>query len=184
MPHSDVREPESALPPDPPSASDSASDPVSEPPQPDPVYGSLLDIDLNAADGFYAGHTLTMINIWATWCGPCLNEMPDLGLLHQQYADRGFQVVGIMHDALDYSGNLDADTIAYGQEIIDGTGATYLHLLPNDDHIGTLLSSLDAFPTTVFLDSEGNLVGGEYIGSRPLSEWEAIVEPLLDEVGA
>ena len=48
----------------------------------------------------YAGH-VTLINIWATWCGPCINEMPSLERAYQAYRDRGFRVaaVSIDHDA-------------------------------------------------------------------------------------
>lgn len=39
-----------------------------------------------------------MLNVWATWCGPCRKEMPDLQRLHDTYADRGFSVVGVSVD--------------------------------------------------------------------------------------
>ena len=39
-----------------------------------------------------------MLNIWATWCGPCREEMPELQELHDTYAERGFQVVAVSVD--------------------------------------------------------------------------------------
>ena len=39
-----------------------------------------------------------MLNVWATWCGPCRREMPDLQELHDEYADQGFRVVGVSVD--------------------------------------------------------------------------------------
>ena len=41
-----------------------------------------------------------MINVWGTDCGPCIQEMPDLAALHEAYADKGVQVVGLVSDAL------------------------------------------------------------------------------------
>ncbi len=45
--------------------------------------------------------TVTLINFWATWCAPCLREMPMLAEVHESYRDQGFQVVGIAMDNMD-----------------------------------------------------------------------------------
>ncbi len=62
---------------------------------------SATDLDGNAVDeSIFSSSKLTMVNIWATFCGPCIGEMPDLGLLNEEYASEGFQVVGIVADVL------------------------------------------------------------------------------------
>ena len=38
---------------------------------------------------------VTLINLWATWCGPCRNEMPELVKLEEKYKNQGFQVIGL-----------------------------------------------------------------------------------------
>ena len=54
-----------------------------------------VDLDGNAVDqGVFSEHKLTMVNIWATYCGPCISEMPDLGILAEEYEDKGLQVMG------------------------------------------------------------------------------------------
>src|SRR5260370_968563 len=45
--------------------------------------------------GPFAGAKLTLLNLWATWCGPCREEMPALERLHKKYKGQGFQVVGL-----------------------------------------------------------------------------------------
>ena len=87
-----------------PKSSQSAVSPVPSSPTPaSPGSTATLgdftatDLDGNHVDqSIFTGRKLTMINIWATFCGPCLGEMPTLGVLHQEYQDRGFQVVGIV----------------------------------------------------------------------------------------
>ena len=94
---------------------------------------STTDLEGNAADeSLFAGYKLTMINIWATYCGPCISEMPDLGALAAEYADKGFQIVGLVSDALDSDGNVDAAQVEKAKEIVASTGADYTHILPGE----------------------------------------------------
>ncbi len=44
---------------------------------------------------------IIIVNFWATWCPPCLEEMPELSRLHSQYEDQGLMVLGISSDELD-----------------------------------------------------------------------------------
>jgi thiol-disulfide isomerase/thioredoxin len=46
----------------------------------------------------YAGH-VTLINIWATWCGPCVKEMPSMERAYEAYRDRGFRVAAVSVDS-------------------------------------------------------------------------------------
>ena len=49
----------------------------------------------------FANADLTMVNIWGTFCGPCISEMPDLGEIADEYAEKGVQIVGIVSDVTD-----------------------------------------------------------------------------------
>ena len=80
------------------------------------------DLDGNEVDqSIFEGRSLTMINIWATFCTPCLNEMRDLGAIHQEYADKDFQVVGIVIDVLNRDGTLDEVQVELANEIVGKT---------------------------------------------------------------
>ena len=48
----------------------------------------------------FADSKLTMLNVWATYCGPCLNEMPDLGEIAASYDKSDFQMLGIISDVV------------------------------------------------------------------------------------
>src|SRR6202012_1420152 len=43
----------------------------------------------------YAGKKGTLVNLWATWCGPCVHEMPELSKLYDKYKAQGWGIVGI-----------------------------------------------------------------------------------------
>ena len=132
--------------------------------------------------GIFSGYKLTMVNVWATFCGPCIREMPDLGALHAEYADSGFQIVGIVADVVDLDGNFMPDMVDTAVEIIDATGADYLHLLPSDSLNEALLKNAVYVPTTIFVDEQGNQVGDMLVGSRAKEEWAEIIDELLGEV--
>ena len=133
-------------------------------------------------ESIFADHKLTMINIWATFCSPCINEMPELGELNAEYAGEGFQVVGIAIDTLNSDGSVSDSQVELAREIVGETHADYLHLLPSADLIRLKLNQVTAVPETIFVDSEGNQVGTSYLGARSSSEWAEIIEDLLNEV--
>ena len=120
-----------------------------------------------------------MINVWATYCSPCINEMPDLGRLHADMAAEGVQIVGLVSDALDSSGNISQSQVDLARDIIEATGANYPHMLPSQDLISTVLWQVTAVPTTIFVDHTGELVGYAYAGSRSYDQWTAIIYDTL-----
>ena len=146
------------------------------------LFGSFAAMDLegNAVnEEIFAGHKLTMINIWATFCGPCISEMPDLAKLSTAYGD-DFQIVGIPVDITDRNGAVIPDQKTLALEIIAYTGANYRHLIPSDSLNRAYLFGVQVVPETVFVDSEGRQVGQSYLGARSEAEWRAIIESLLE----
>ena len=128
------------------------------------------------------GKKLTMVNVWATFCGPCINEMPDLGALAQEYADKGVQIVGLLSDANASDGSVSASQVELAQEIVDATGANYLHIIPGTDMMG-LLYQITSVPTTFFVDETGKQVGTAYVGAKSKDAWATIIDQMLEEVG-
>lgn len=127
------------------------------------------------------GKKLTMVNVWATFCGPCINEMPDLGALAQEYADKGVQIVGLLSDANASDGSVSASQVELAQEIVDATGANYLHIIPGTDMMG-LLYQITSVPTTFFVDETGKQVGTAYVGAKSKDAWATIIDQMLEEV--
>lgn len=127
----------------------------------------------------FADHDLTMVNIWATYCRPCLSEMPDLGKLSEAYADQGVQIIGLVSDALNMDGTISESQVEFAKEIAETTGAGYRHLLPSQDLIHIVLWQVQAVPTTFFVDSKGSLVGYVYEGAHDYETWDTIIKETL-----
>lgn len=133
----------------------------------------------NITDAVFKDADLTMINIWGTFCGPCISEMPDLGKLNKEYGDKNFQIAGIVIDAVNRKGMPVQKTIDAAKQIVKQTGADYLHIVPDYMLINGILRDVYAVPTTIFVDKNGKQVGPVYTGSRSLAEWKTIVDGLL-----
>ena len=98
---------------------------------------------------------LTMVNVWATYCGPCLSEMPELGELAKEYDPEAFQIIGIISDVLEGSGE---ETMTTAADLIAQTGADYPHLLLNESLYYALLTDVSAVPTTFFINENGEIL--------------------------
>ena len=116
-----------------------------------PVHFETTDLDGNPvkSEELFAGHKVTMINIWATWCQPCEREMPAIEEIAADYAEDGCQIIGICDDA-------SSSNIATVKSLLSGRGVTYLNLKPPagmENIFGNY-----AYPNSFFVDSEGNFL--------------------------
>lgn len=146
---------------------------------------SAEDLDGNALDqSILEGHTLTMVNVWATFCTPCISEMPELGELAEEYADKGVQIVGLVSDVLDSDGSVSETQLDTAREIVSATSANYTHIVPSIDLYYGLLYQITSVPTTFFVDETGAQVGYAYLGARDKAEWSTIIDEMLAEVDA
>ena len=126
----------------------------------------------------FADSKLIMINVWATYCNPCLSEMPDLGEIAASYDTADFQMIGIVSDVAD---NASKEDIAAAQELIVETKAEYPHLLLSESLYYNLVGGIDAVPTTFFVNQKGELLG--YLtGAQSKEAWEGLINDLLAEI--
>ncbi|MBI5506652.1 MAG: prolipoprotein diacylglyceryl transferase [Deltaproteobacteria bacterium] len=118
------------------------------------------DFVLQSADGQtrklsnYRGHVV-LVNLWATWCPPCIEEMPVLNQLAEAYRDKGLVVLGVAGD--DDPGRVRA--------FMAKTPLEFEVLLDPDGAIGTQYG-ITGYPETFFVDREGR-VRGKIIGAIP-----------------
>ena len=143
------------------------------------VSFEAVDLDGNTVNSaeIFGENKLTMINLWGTFCGPCIAEMPDLEILSGRLADKGCGLIGVVCDIGDSS---DSAHIVEAKEIIGETGVTYLNLIPWEDIWSVMPAQY--IPTTYFVDSEGHLLGSETVGSRGADDYEALVDELLQAI--
>lgn len=149
------------------------------------IFGSLAlkDLEGNEVDAtLFEGHKLTMVNIWATFCGPCLDEMPELGELAQEYAQdgSGVQIVGLVTDVVDQDIQPVDSQIEAAKQIVEETGASYTHLVPDEEMYAFLVENVIGVPTTYFIDEQGNFVGDPIIGANDKAGWQSEIASRLE----
>ncbi len=128
------------------------------------------DFDGNEIDqSIFSKADVTVVNIWATYCGPCLEELPDLANFANDYEDDGVQVVGICVDVY------DEDSLAYAQELAISSGVKYTNLVVNDSLNEWYVKNVQYVPTTIVVDSEGNILS-ENVGGMGYEEFAGLVE--------
>lgn len=138
------------------SGNETADDPASE------VLAPGYDLELK--DQFGKVHTLSdykgkviFLNFWATWCGPCRNEMPDIQKLYEEYSAQGGDaevvILGIAGPEIGQEGS-SGDIAGFMEE----NGYTYPVLM---DESGEMFDQygISAFPTTFMIDRDGNVYG-------------------------
>ncbi len=89
---------------------------------------------------------VVMVNFWATWCGPCRQEMPQLNRLFEKYRSSGFVLLGV---------NVDDDT-STAREVASKLGVTFPVLLDTDKTVSKLYE-LSTMPSTVIIDRDGKV---------------------------
>jgi peroxiredoxin len=89
---------------------------------------------------------VVMVNFWASWCGPCRQEMPHLEALYQRYSSLGFTLLGV---------NVDKDS-GDAQAFLDETSVSFPILLDPESSVSELYDVI-AMPTTVLVDRTGNM---------------------------
>ncbi|MCI8299289.1 MAG: TlpA family protein disulfide reductase [Lachnospiraceae bacterium] len=148
----------------------------------DKSVGEFSMQDVNGetyTEDMFADYDLTMVNVFATWCTPCINEIPDLQKLWEEMEDQGICVTGIVLDSIDSLGNVDEDAVEKAKVLAEQTGVTYPFLIPDESNMNGRLTGITAIPETFFVDKEGNIVGETYSGSRSLEQWRSVVETEL-----
>ena len=110
----------------------------------------------------FAGKDLTVLNVWGTYCNPCIEEMPDLAAWSAEMPEN-VQLVGIVCDLMTLD---DADTLETANAILEATGADCYPSLVAGESLMPLLQSVVGVPTTFFVDGEGRLVGQPIVGAN------------------
>jgi len=107
-------------------------------------------------EAIFAGYDLTMINIWATWCATCVEDIPQFKGL-KNLLPENVNLITLCDDG-EYESELT-------EQIVTEANANYITLLANQEIYDELLYSFPALPVTIFVDSQGNIVGEAQVGS-------------------
>lgn len=95
---------------------------------------------------------VVLLNVWATWCGPCIFEIPELQQIHDRYAAKGFEVVGV---SVDESGIDSVKQFAAEHKI------RYPVVLDAEGKLANILQT-SVLPTSIIVDRKGKVVWKKY----------------------
>jgi len=112
-----------------------------------------------------------LINFWATWCGPCKKELPDIQNLSKAYASKGLVVIGV---SVDKGDNVLADVSKFASQY----GLTYQIVVDNGD-VANAYGNINAIPTSFLVDKNGKIVD-KWVGMRNKAFFESTVKRYLD----
>ena len=131
----------------------------------------------------FADYDLTLVNIFATWCSPCVQEMPELEELRKEYEEKGVKV-GVAAVVLDVktANGLDEGAIERAQILYEQSGVQFPFLIPDETEMNGRLEGIASVPESFFVNSEGEIVSEPYIGARAKENWAEIVEQELENL--
>ena len=120
------------------------------------------DYDGNTVDeSLFSNNAVTVVNFWFTGCKPCVAELSKLNELNDAIKSMGGEVVGINTETFD----ANKDAIKEAASILESQGAKYRNLsIDSDSAAGKYASDIMAFPTTILVDRNGNIVGEPMLG--------------------
>jgi thiol-disulfide isomerase/thioredoxin len=95
---------------------------------------------------------VVLLNVWATWCGPCRFEIPALDRLHKKYAAKGFKVVGV---------SIDEGEVAPVKQFVSEHEMHYPIVLDPQGKLASLFQTT-VIPTSVLIDRKGKVVWKKY----------------------
>lgn len=100
---------------------------------------------------------VNLINVWTTFCSPCIKEMPELNELSEEYAGK-VRIIGICADTADENGTPVDKTLELGKKISQSDlSLSYTMLVPSTELQNGILKDVYAYPTTYITDDNGNI---------------------------
>ena len=141
------------------------------------IIGKAVSFETTDTDGnsvtsedLFSSNKITMINIWASWCGPCIRELPELQAISERLKEKNCGVIGLLYDGD------GAEALETAKKLMTDNGVSYPVILP-PENVDSLFP-LEAFPTTYFVDSEGKIVSEPIVGAY-VDQYETTVDALL-----
>lgn len=140
-------------------------------------FGSFKTKDLhgNSVDcTVFSNYDFTIVNIWGTFCKPCIDEMPELQKLYEELKEKNINMIGLCADV-----NKDTNK-DIASSIVQQKGVKFVSIIPDEVIQDFLSNNIQAFPTTFIMNNKGEIVGKEIVGARSYEEYKKIINDTLE----
>lgn len=129
----------------------------------------------------FRNNEVTLLNFWFNGCSACVNEMPALEELNEKLREKGAELVGVNVEAGE-----SEELLSEAKKILEKQGATYRNLFINGgDEAQDYVGKIFAFPTTIMVDKNGNMIGEPITGSiEDEKKMDAILKLVDDKIVA
>ncbi len=117
----------------------------------------------------FKDNDLTVINIWGTECPPCIEEMPELQKLQDEFKDKKVKVIGIVSDK---------ETEA-AKKILSTKKVSYTNIIPDGNLEKEVVNNFDYTPATIFVNSKGEVLNTFIPGVTDFENFRTTVENIL-----
>ena len=131
---------------------------------------SWKDKDGKTIDFYSFKGKVTLVNFWATWCGPCKRELPDLIKLSKEMAEKNVKVIGISTDR-------GANVIEDLRSFVADKGIPYQIVISNED-LEEAFGNVRVIPTTFLVDETGKITQ-TIVGMRSKEQFAEAILALL-----
>lgn len=144
--------------------------------------GKLRSFEAKTLDGQkftgedIAKRDVTLINFWSVYCGPCIDEMPEIAELEKSLPDN-VQIITVCLD-----GEAEPD---FAEQIVKKAGYEGITLIGGDGDLKKINDGIRYTPTTIVVDKDGNIIGEEIIGGQENLEEEftEVINQALSTMG-
>ena len=119
----------------------------------------------------------TLLDFWATWCGPCLADMPRLRKLHDKYKSRGFEILGMDAETLGQEGaENDKETLDAARKVAKAKGAIWAHAISESAvPVADKIFNIESLPTKILVDPQGKVI--RWVSDK--EDLDALLDSLL-----
>ncbi len=134
---------------------------------------SLKDLSGHDVKLSSLGGKAYVIDVWATWCPPCKEEIPCLIDLQKKYGDKGLRIVGVA---------VDDDGVPVVKPFVESHNLNYTVCVASQEQAARLFGDVSSIPTTLFVDAN-HKVRQRFIGYHSPNEMEQSIKTLLGGTG-
>lgn len=146
------------------------------------LFKTMETVDLKGErvdSSVFAENKLTVVNAWNQGCTPCVEELPILDKLSNEYKGKGVAIKGLIYD---FEEGISDENREEVETILSEGNIGYQQLLASKDMVESeTLKNLTAFPTTYFINDKGEIIDS-IEGSSDYDGWKARIEELLKGV--